>query len=698
MGDVGQDGEDGEDGLSPWFTLPGVLVTVEDLTMSATSAVVSFQITDPAGVPLDRAGRLTQSQVTMSFVLGQLAEDAAGEAEQYTAYTTRIQTSPITGDSAVQGTTENSGTFETIAVAEGRYRYTFAAPLTGFDPALTQTVLAIARRTIDGVTATDRQLKSARPSGGTPIARSVVGEASCQNCHGELEGHGGRYNAVDQCVLCHSPQTTDPDTGNTVDFEVMVHRIHRGAELPSVEAGTPYQIIGNNQSLHDYSTVHYPVPNTVQNCASCHAGAAQADAWRERPADASCRSCHDNISFTTPVPAGQVLHCGGTQPPDAPCAVCHPASGSLAGITEMHALREKAAQLEIDILDVPATVPGAQPEVTFQVTFNGAPRDILTQPLSSLRATIAGPNTDYASYWQTTAQGSGASGTLVAVDAASGIFKYTVPVSAAIPLTATGSYTFGIEGYVTGPVPPPQVCAAAPPSPTSGPRWASVSPTVAFAVTDDDAIPRRQIIDPAKCDSCHDSLSFHGGGRKGGAYCTLCHNPNNANDERVSRFESSTVLAESVDLRVMIHKIHFGEHLSQPYVLGGNPSPSTSNPAGSPVTFDHLRYPRDPAACTACHADGTWELPLVSDLPSTLLEMTCTEDPLADTDSYCTNPFWAPSDTIRLPPETSACTSCHDQPYVAAHAAVNTTLAGEEACATCHGPGAAYDATVVHGL
>ena len=103
------------------------------------------------------------------------------------------------------------------------------------------------------------------------------------------------------CVLCHTPQTADPDSGNTVDFPVMVHKIHR-EPLPSVEAGKPYQIIGFQGSVADYSTVVHP--SDVRRCEVCHqqdSGATQATAYLTRPTRVSCGSCHDDVNFATGV-------------------------------------------------------------------------------------------------------------------------------------------------------------------------------------------------------------------------------------------------------------------------------------------------------------------------------------------------------------------------------------------------------------
>lgn len=112
-----------------------------------------------------------------------------------------------------------------------------------------------------------------------PETRDVVRTESCQRCHVDdfaFHGTTGR-TSVQMCVLCHTPQSTDPDTGNTLDFPVMVHKIHMGKDLPGVKAGGKYQIIGFGNAVHDYS--HIGFPTDQRNCTVCHeqtTGAGQA--------------------------------------------------------------------------------------------------------------------------------------------------------------------------------------------------------------------------------------------------------------------------------------------------------------------------------------------------------------------------------------------------------------------------------------
>jgi len=688
--DDGRDGDPGDPdpGRDSYLTGAGLVLEVTGASIASDGVVTAeLTITDGAGVPLDRDGEFTEGAVRASFVIAHLAVDADGDPAQYTSYTTRVQTSPE-GTSATQASGESNGAWVEVGVAQGTYRYTFDTQVTVVDPDATHTVGVYGSRTFDGASYGDDDAYDFVPAGGAVIAREVVTDAACDTCHVDLSAHGGARTSMALCITCHTAQTTDPDTGNTLDMRVMIHKIHSGEELPSVVAGTPYQIVGFEQAVHDYSTVVFPQP--INQCDSCHQG-AQGDHWKTEPSAASCTSCHDQIVFsdTTPLPADKVYHPGDLAS-TAPCGTCHAPDTSIEPIEQRHAVARYAPahQPALTIVSVVGTGPLQLPVVTFAVTVGGAPLDILTAPMASLRATFAGPTTDYAMYWQSTIQGAGAAGTLVAFgDPANGVFTWTAPAAAMIPAAATGSYTVGLEGYVT-------------PEGTTD-RISAINPMLDFAVTDTTVTPRRVVVSTADCNGCHKKLEAHGGARTDAQYCAMCHNANNTNEERAPHLEGAgQQYVYTVSLEHMVHRIHMGEELTQGYVLGGFPAPTAADPEGTPVDFGEARFPAPRSDCTTCHLDDTYELPLVGSgrLPRFDELRGCTEVASADADAYCQPVGFVQQGTFPMAPASAACLGCHDAPDTVAHTQIMTSPTGIESCAVCHGPDDELGVKIVHGL
>jgi OmcA/MtrC family decaheme c-type cytochrome len=664
-------GVDGAPGTNAYATGPGVLLRIVSADVDADgTASATFRITDGRGVPLDREGLATVGAVDVRFVLAALDGGGSG---QYVAYTTRLRTSPG-GVSAAQPDVDRGGAFR--ALGDGTYRYAFAAKAVGARRDRDHRVAASATRLLDGARFVANAWYDFVPSGaaaGPP--RAVVTQAACEGCHGTLRAHDGAWREVQLCATCHAAPALDPDSGNALDLRVLAHKLHRGGALPSVVAGTPYRLVAADGTTHDYSTVVYP--RDVRDCASCHAG-AQGEAWKASPGRAACGACHDTTSFEPVPPPGATAHPGGPQADDASCAGCHPPGDVVAA--HLSQLTDPATHvLGLRILAFAQGAPDGHPEIDFQVLLDGQPRDIVSAPLTRLSLLAAAPTTDYGPTRQVTLQGTGATGSITAVDAAAGIFHY-VP-GAALALPATGSFALALEGYAT----PPGQTVRSLPEPSR----------VWYGSADGSAVaPRRAVVDDAACDACHGATLAHGGVRRGVQYCVTCHNPTATDEARAPRFEGQTVTAPSVDFKVMIHKIHRGVALAQGYVVGGFPSPSVVNPLGTPIDFGLVRYPGDLRSCTACHLPGTYDLPLPTTAASREVLLGCDEPAPSDPNAYCeTRTVLA---TTLVPPTAAACTSCHDAPYSVAHAQVMTSPAGVESCATCHAAGKAYGVDVVH--
>jgi len=313
----------------------------------------------------------------------------------------------------------------------------------------------------------------------------------------------------------------------------------------------------------------------------------------------------------------------------------------------------QAPQIRYEILTITNTAPGQRPTVTFSVRDkNGNP--IPLSQMNTIGLVVAGPTKDYSQYFTANPQGS-------AVVDGSGNYTYTF--TRTIPTNAVGTWAIGIEGRIATRLDVDGTEVNFMDGGTNVVKY--------FPVTDPAPVPRRRVVDVKKCNACHDRLSRHESRRINNIdHCLLCHNPNQT--DAVGR-KPDQMPAESVDFRVMIHKIHTGEKLqTKPYLLYHLALPPG---VSGPIDFSRVRYPADRRNCEKCHAPQTW-------LPDGMAkDLLPTVTPRGYTD--------------QTRPISAVCTSCHDTIEAAAHAVVNTSSFGES-CLVCHGEGKAFSVRKVH--
>jgi OmcA/MtrC family decaheme c-type cytochrome len=622
----------------------GVVVKIQSAAIAKDGTITArATIVDTDGFPLDRLGVATNGPVSMSFIAAYIP---AGQT-QYVAYTTSVDAATLNNNpSQTQAANDSGGTFVTNAVGDYTYTFKTKAPAT-FDATVTNAIGVSAQRnlaefgTFDEWSETSNDVFTFVPNGSAvQVTRSVVTTDACNQCHDPLIGHGGSRLKVELCIMCHTPQTINPDTKLTQDMKVLIHKIHMGSSLPSVKAGTPYRI-WHRGAWSDFSTVVFP--QDIRNCTTCHAAAAtQNTAWKTNPSAAACGSCHDDVNFAT-----GANHVNLPQPDDSMCKNCHTSNAvsdfdaSIPGAHLIPANSTALPGLVTKVLSVTGATPGNAPTVTFSLMDkSNNPVDI--SKVTSIRVVLAGPNVDYNT-------GPGAirvSETPPAtLKGTNGVYAYTMTNK--IPAAAAGSYTVSIEASNTVTLLPGTVIA------TSAVD-AAVPVEFYFSVDKSAMVARRQVVSTAKCTACHNNLGagfVHGGTRGATQECVICHDP--ALTDGTS--------GDSVNLAWQIHSIHRGENLVNPYVLG------TTN-------YQSVLFPGDLRDCTTCHLDSTY-----------LVENVGAKAVVASPGGF----------TKTTPPISAACQGCHDDIATASHALANTTTLGES-CAACHKAGEPASVDRVH--
>lgn len=671
-----------KDDNSPEGEITSVSVNAEGVV------TVNFRLFESDNNLIPLAGTSANS---IRFTLVKLVAGSNGDADRWVSYINRTETVDAdTPGNAADGTDTPAGTSQLQATAErastsggvftdngdGSYSYQFSFAITSVtDPAVVAYEPSLPHRVAMQVSGNvDNAFLDFVPSGGSlSNTRSIVVNAACNDCHLKLGLHGGDRINLAYCVTCHNPGSTDANSGNTVDFKVMVHKIHMGENLPSVETlGQEYAIWGFGNNKHDYSEVVFPagvrfpgLGDAGNTCAKCHQSgdAADSDDWNMVPTLEACSSCHDTISFTDPPADGYTLHSGGVQADNSRCANCHPATGGAAGIIDSHVIPARVAgqNFEYNIVGVTdaqggSVDPGDFVTVRFSVTdpMNAdASYDILAHPAftstsggaSRLALLIAWETSDISNtgsgnnYGQPISLNPLSTGSTPAIDNGDGTFSITADVS--IPSNVAGSGVAAIEGHPAGDFDGDG---------TFSDRIPVTSVFQSFAIGGSSPDDRRAVVDIDDCNRCHGQLSLHGDNRTNEPQvCVICHNANATDRNRRPDDAASSAdgkIEEAIDFKYMIHSIHAGSADVHGFrekgivVYGFGGSVHDFSHVTLPAGTDNLRN------CAGCHDDDSFALPLgAAVLPTTVLTGDDPEDPDDDTN---------------ITPTAAVCSSCHD--------------------------------------
>lgn len=172
----------------------------------------------------------------------------------------------------------------------------------------------------------------------------------------------------------------------------------------------------------------------------------------------------------------------------------------------------------------------------------------------------------------------------------------------------------------------------------------------------------RQIATEETCNTCHDKLALHGGGRTQIDYCVTCHNPDTT--------DANT--ANSVDMKVLVHKLHNGRNL--PSVADDGGSYKIFGYRNGEHDYSNLSYPQEVINCSRCHA-GQEDIDFANAQGLPLPEAEITRD----------GHNWVSNPTL------TACISCHENLVTdnlkldgTTPSTDHTSYTDETNCAGCH--------------
>jgi OmcA/MtrC family decaheme c-type cytochrome len=729
--------------------------------------VVKFQLTDQNGAFVQGL-----PAADIGFAIAQLVPGLNGSASQWNSYiygtiapavcpagVVACATKPET-----QATVEAASTGALVDNGDGTYQYTFKKDITA-DPNVVYNAMLTHRVgfEIRNLVQANNAAYTFQPASGAILgifSREIVDTATCDTCHTSLTAHGGARVETQYCVMCHNPGTTDPNSANTLDLKVMIHKIHTGINLPSIQTATTpntapvvgqgYWIVGHGASLSNFNTVLYP--QDTRNCSTCHVQnhplLTEALNFESVPTMEACGSCHDNVNFATGANHGPNIIANDTQ-----CTTCHGAGSTIDDgklqVVAAHVIPEviAASKFQFVVNSVTFTTDTAHnvfPIVKFSVldpTNANTPYNILTaaafagadpgtgKPVCAnggtarLAIDIAWETSDYTNWGSGTTPATwgqpfslnplavagcatAVSPTAISGPDSAGVFTLTspnpLPTPPAVACPPTSATMCPVIGNVA------VVLEGHPGVVTTGPGATSIAvkSVVSYAnILGATPVSRRAVVDIAKCDVCHSVLTAHGNNRNDNPQvCVACHNPASTDvgmRQTLTAPGIDGLWEQTIDFKHMIHAIHDGSArgaAGSPFVIYGF--------GGSVNDFTDVVYPGQINRCDACHS-GTSYYPVVDSAVQATTFTTGLSEQLPD------------PTTVGHPISTSAnmavCSACHVDALTQTHMLQNggsttvakdaegrtimsTNPAGVETCSICHGPGGVADVKVVHNI
>jgi OmcA/MtrC family decaheme c-type cytochrome len=488
----------------------------------------------------------------------------------------------------------------------------------------------------------------------------------------------------------------------------------------------------------EYPFAEVTYPQDIRNCTTCHNDSEAGSAWKTAVNPATCGSCHDSTTYTGANPT----HSAGAAT-DEMCSACHAQSNlpqlSVAGahaastapalLPSTPVVREYARRFRFEIVSLDAATfkPGAFPKFTFKVvdpTAGDAPYDLVKSPYFTGPQCVNGTaRLAFDIGWATADMNNAGSGSgpgqpisLNPLNASTGCStlaagvvrnadgSYTMTSAVAIPATVTGTVMLAFEGHPAGDID------------GNGAYTDRIPVRNVFkvaAATGTSAANRRVVVDIARCNACHKSLSLHGNNRTDEPQvCAICHNPAATDINRRKNNPppaTQTMVADptcpqglrskidgrceqTIDFKRMVHMIHASElqPAGSPFVVYGF--------GNNPIDFEEVTYPPGDkiGQCETCHAPDTYY-----PVDPAKVQATTT-----NTGSSITSQ----TDDTGITPNTAVCSACHTTTQATLHMTQNggsfnaakpaggIVTSPLETCGVCHGPGKPADVKEAHAV